>query len=63
MDMLRSVLGWVVARGREPSTYAGLAALLVYMHVPDAQSWAKDFTGFAVGACSLLAMFMQEKGI
>jgi hypothetical protein len=59
---MKQVLRWTIARGREPSTYAGLAALLIAFHVPMADSWARDFTAFSIGLFGLIAMVVQETG-
>jgi hypothetical protein len=59
---MKQVLRWTIARGREPSTYAGLAALLVAFNVPMADSWAHDFTTFSIGMFGLIAMIVQETG-
>lgn len=59
MNMLAK---FVLARMREPSTYAGLGAILVDFHVSNAASWAHDFTTMAIGLAGLLAMFVKETG-
>ena len=56
------IIEWVVARAREPSTYAGLAGVLAAFHIADASSWAHVLTTFGVGAAGVIAMFMKEKG-
>ena len=61
--MMMDALKWLVARGREPSTYAGLAGLLATLNIPHGDSWAKDLTMLSTGAFSVLAMFMSEKGV
>lgn len=60
---MKNFARWVIARGREPSTYAGLAILLGMFAVPNADSWAKDIAQLAVGAFSVLAMAMSETGL
>ena len=57
---MKDILRWVIARGREPSTYAGLAALLLAFNVPFADSWAHDISTFAIGFFGVVAMVMQE---
>ncbi len=57
---MKEIARWVIARGREPSTYAGLAAVLVAFHVHDASSWASSATTAGVGLFGLIAMAMQE---
>ena len=46
---MKNVARWVIARGREPSTYAGLAALLLAFNVPYADSWAHVISTLAIG--------------
>ena len=53
---------WAIARGREPSTYAGLAAVLLALHVSDAASWASVITTSMVGLCGVAAMAFKETG-
>ena len=60
---MKSVLRWVIARGREPSTYAGLAALLLAFNVPFADSWAHDISTFAIGFFGIIAMVVQETNV
>lgn len=57
------LMSWAVKRLREPSTYAGLAALLVGFGVPEADSWAKTIAMTAMGLAGVAAMFMSEKGV
>lgn len=60
---MKNFLRWVIARGREPSTYAGLAVLLGVFGVPNANSWAKDLAMFGTGLFSVVAMAMRETRI
>lgn len=60
---MMDLIEWIVARGREPSTYAGLAVALSAFGIPDAGSWAKDLSMLAVGLFSVLAMIMKETGV
>lgn len=59
---MKFLVRFAVARMREPSTYAGLAGLLVAFHVHDATSWASDLTTLGIGAAGVLAMFCKETG-
>lgn len=53
---------WVIQRGREPSTYAGLGVLLATFGIPDASSWAHNVVLAATGFCGLIAMALKEFG-
>jgi hypothetical protein len=57
---MKNVLRWLIARGREPSTYAGLAALLLAFNVPFADSWAHNVSTLAIGFFGIVAMVVQE---
>ena len=57
---MKAIARWLIARLREPSTYAGLAAVLVAFHVSDATSWANNLTTFGIGLSGLVAMAAQE---
>jgi hypothetical protein len=59
---MKSLVQFLIARLREPSTYAGLGAVLVAFHVHDAMSWANDLTTLGIGAAGVLAMFCKETG-
>lgn len=54
---------WAIARLREPSTYAGLGALLVAFHVADASSWANVIETAAIGITGVVAMALKEAGV
>jgi hypothetical protein len=60
---MKDIAKWVIARGREPSTYAGLAALLLAFNVPYADSWAHVISTLAIGFFGVVAMTMQETRI
>jgi hypothetical protein len=56
------LLAWAVARLREPSSYAGLAALLVSFHVcRDCVDLSAALTSLGIGAAGLLSVFLAEK--
>jgi hypothetical protein len=59
---MKDLAKFAIARLREPSTYAGLGAVLVAFHVHDATSWANDLTTFGIGAAGVLAMICKETG-
>lgn len=59
---MKMLAQFIISRLREPSTYAGLGAILMAFHVHDASSWANDFTTFGMGAAGLVAMFCKETG-
>lgn len=60
---MKAILMYLVARGREPSTYAGLGMLLAAFHVADASSWAHVIATAAMGITGVAAMAMKEAGI
>lgn len=51
---------WVIDRLKEPSTYAGLAGLLVAFHVVDAQNWANLVQVACIAMASIAAMVLKE---
>jgi len=57
------LLQWVIARGREPSTYAGLGIVLADLHIADAQSWAHVLAYTGLGLFGVLAMALKEAGV
>lgn len=61
MNNFMIALVYVIARLKEPSTYAGLAGLLVANHIGNANELATAITSILVGAASLAAIFLQEK--
>ena len=57
-----SVLLFLLARGKEASTYAGLGSLLVAAHLcTDCTSMSQYLTWIAMGACGVAAMFIPDK--
>jgi hypothetical protein len=56
----RSTVQWCIARAKEPSTYAGLAGLLIAFHVGDASTWANLIQVTAIAGASIAAMAMKE---
>lgn len=59
---MKSLVRWAIARGREPSSYAGLGMLLMAFHVHDATSWANDLTTLGLGIFGVVAMICKETG-
>lgn len=55
------ILAYVLARLREPSTYAGLAGLLAANHIASSSDLAAAITSIMIGAASLVAILMAEK--
>jgi hypothetical protein len=55
-----STMQWCLARLKEPSTYAGLAGLLIAFHVSDASSWANLIEVTGIAMASIAAMVMKE---
>jgi hypothetical protein len=54
-------LVWVIARLKEPSSYAGLAGLLLANHVAQSDVWAAGLTSIGIGIASIAAIFLPEK--
>jgi hypothetical protein len=52
---------WIVDRLKEPSTYAGLAGLLIAFHVADASTWANTIMVAGIAMASIAAMVIKEK--
>lgn len=57
---MKELVKFLIARGREPSTYAGLGVILTVLHVQNVDSWVHDFSMLAVGGFGLLAMGLSE---
>jgi len=56
-----SVVLFLLARGKEPSTYAGLSSILVAAHFcTDCTSMAQYVAWICMGACGVAAMFIPE---
>lgn len=53
------MLDYIIARGKEPSTAAGLAVILTFVHVPDAM--ASAIINVLTAALGLLAVVRAEK--
>lgn len=54
-------VSWLGARMREPSSYAGLAALFgVVLHLSNANAWAAALTSIGVGIGGIIAIMMPE---
>jgi hypothetical protein len=59
---MKLLLAWAVARLREPSSYAGLAAILVSFHLcRDCADLAATLTSLGIGAAGLASFFLAEK--
>lgn len=58
--MESNMLNYIVARLKEPSTYAGLAGLALVVGIT-AEDWAA-YSTIAIGIASGLAMLMSERG-
>jgi len=57
-----AMLVWVVARLKEPSSYAGLAGLLTAAHLcTNCNDHSQALTSFGVGLASFLAIVLKEK--
>lgn len=55
-------MSWIIARLREPSTYAGIAALLGAFGLTFDDSFVQAFSAFGVAAGGLLAVILGDKG-
>lgn len=60
---MKDIMFYCLARAREPSTYAGLAAVLTAFHIADASSWASNIGTMCMGVAGVAAMAMKETGI
>ena len=60
---MEHLASWAVKRLREPSTYAGLAALLGGFGITHPDSYANSISLIAMGIAGVVAMIMAEKGI
>lgn len=58
---MMGVLGYVAARLAEPSTWAGLSALLVAAHVNIPDGVMSSVTLAGTGLAGLLALLMAER--
>jgi sulfite exporter TauE/SafE len=56
-------LAYLLARFSEPSSYAGLGAVLglVGWHLPDSEIGA--IVQFLAAGCALIALFLKERGV
>ena len=54
------IVTWIGARLREPSTYAGIAALLTMFGIAHAQDWQVSLMSIGVGVGGLIAILMPE---
>lgn len=58
---MNPVLAWAVARLREPSTFAGLAAFIATMSfLPGASTYAADVVTAGTAIASVLAIVLPE---
>lgn len=57
-------MDFILKRLGEPSTWAGLAAVIVGLNglVPDAQQWADTVTTVGVAVCGIVAIWRREAG-
>ena len=65
MNKLKNALaaagGWLLARLREPSTWAGLGALLIAYRVPHAQEWNSVLVSLGTAVAGGVAIVLPEK--
>lgn len=59
-----NLLKWIAGRLSEPSTYLGLAGILVAFKLSpaDASAWAQVFQAAGIFAGSVLAIVLKEAG-
>ena len=61
MNSFMPLVTWVLARLKEPSTYAGLAGLLVAAHLcGDCSTWADAVKYVGIGLASAAAVLLPE---
>lgn len=60
MTMNSQILGFLAARMKEPSTYAGIAALLAGVGITHAPDWAQVVAYAGMAAGTALAIFIPE---
>lgn len=56
---VKRLLDYMLARCREPSTWAGMAAILTLLHVHLGVDQMAGFTAIGVGLASLAAVFLK----
>ena len=52
---------YLIARFREPSTYAGIAALLASLGVSVPAPWVQAVSALGVAMAGVVALFLPEK--
>lgn len=57
---MQTLIAWIIARGKEPSTWAGLAGLAAAVGI-SAEAWA-SYSAAVVSAFGAVAVFMRERG-
>ena len=61
MDIENDV-SWIGARMREPSTYAGLSALLLGLfHLQSAEAWSAAIISIGIGIGGIIAILLPER--
>lgn len=56
-----AALVYVIARLKEPSSYAGLAGLLGSVHIANSADIATSLTSIGIGVASLISILLPEK--
>jgi hypothetical protein len=57
------ILGYLLARFSEPSSYAGLGAVLAVLGLNFSDTMIGQFAQFLAAGCALAALFLKERGI
>ena len=58
---MNSVIAYLLARLKEPSSVAGLAGILTALHVGNADTVAGSVISIGIGTFSIAAIVMPEK--
>jgi hypothetical protein len=62
MKNIDALLGWLGARLKEPSSYAGLGIILMAMHLSIPPDIVKSITYIGMGVGGILAVVFPENG-
>ena len=57
------ILGYLLARFSEPSSYAGLGAVLALLGLHFSDTLTGQFAQFLAAGCALAALFLRERGV
>ena len=57
------ILGYLLARFSEPSSYAGLGAVLALLGLHFSDTLTGQLAQFLAAGCALAALFLKERGV